>query len=120
MSITVGAIYKAFPNFNQTDMIKLMNGKTDFDGRSEVSLKSIAEYNGGLAQELSIFTAKKEGRNYTEMLSETKLEVVRKAGAVNEDDGSKKKDNNPIPANIQMDKSVFTIRAEKENSQKNV
>ncbi len=120
MSITVGAIYKAFPNFNQTDMIKLMNGKTNFDGRSEVSLKNIAEYDGGLAQELSIFTAKKEGKNYTEMLSETKLEVVRKAGVLNEDNNSKKKNDKPIPTNIPMDKSIFDIRTEKENSQKNV
>lgn len=59
MAITVGDIYTAFPTFNPKDMIALM-GTKNFNGRSSVSLRNIANYKGGMAQELSIFVAQKE------------------------------------------------------------
>ena len=59
MAITVGDIYTAFPTFNPKDMIALV-GKDNFNGRSQVSLSKIASYQGGMAQELSIFVAQKE------------------------------------------------------------
>ncbi len=76
MTITVGDIYTQFPTFNEKDMIKLMNGKTDFNGRDTVSLANIAAYKGEFADELSVFTAKREGKSFVNMYSKDKRQEI--------------------------------------------
>ena len=110
MAITVGDIYTAFPTFNPKDMIALV-GKDNYNGRSQVSLSKIASYQGGMAQELSIFVAQKEGKSFTNMLTDSKREAVIEAGAIKqtENNKDKKQDKKSIPSHIPMDKSVFDI-----------
>lgn len=104
MAITVGDIYTAFPTFKPKDMIDLV-GREDFDGRTEVSLSKIAHYRGGMAQELSVFVAAKEGKPYTNMLSQTERQKVSEKANLAENTQPQK----PIPQNIPMDTSVFDI-----------
>ena len=106
MSITVGDIYTAFPTFKPKDMIDLM-GTEKFNGRSEVSLSKIAHYKGGMAKELSVFTAKKEGKSYTNMLSQTERQKVSEKAKINT--GENKTQEKPVPKNISMDTSVFDL-----------
>ncbi|MCM1009467.1 MAG: hypothetical protein NC390_01130 [Fusobacterium sp.] len=106
MAITVGDIYTAFPTFKPKDMIDLM-GTEKFNGRSEVSLSKIAHYKGGMAKELSVFTAKKEGKSYTNMLSQTERQNVSEKANINAD--GNKQDKKPVPQNIPMDTSVFDV-----------
>lgn len=113
MSITVGDIYKAFPTFKTEDMIKLMNGRSDFNGSSKVSLTNIASYNGGMANELSIFAAKKEGKSFISMLSDTKQENVQKSGVMK--DNNNQKDKWGTPNKIPMGTSIFNINNAKVN-----
>lgn len=111
MSITVGAIYTQFPNFDPKDMIKLMNGRTDFTGRDEVSLSNIASYQGKLSNELSIFTAKSEGKSFTNSLAEGKRnKVTAEAGIKNDITNDNNVNQNGLPAAIPMDKSIFDIK----------
>ena len=109
MTITVGDIYTAFPTFKPKDMIDLM-GTEDFNGNSVVSLNKIAHYRGGMAQELSVFTAKKEGKAYTNMLSEPQRERISEQGGVrlaeNKPDAAVQlRDARTIP----MDTSIFNL-----------
>ena len=109
MAITVGDIYTAFPTFKPKDMIDLM-GTEDFNGNSVVSLNKITHYRGGMAQELSVFTAKKEGKAYTNMLSEPQRERISEQGGVrlagNKPDTAAERRNAKI---IPMDTSVFNL-----------
>lgn len=111
MAITVGDIYTAFPTFNPKDMIALV-GTENFNGRNSIPLSKIANYKGGMAQELSIFVAQKEGKTFTNMLSDSKREAVIEAGAIKqtENNKDKKQDKKSIPSQIPMDKSVFDIK----------
>lgn len=63
MTITVGDIYTKFPSFRQEDMIKLMNGRTDFTGKDSVSLTNIASYTGTYAKRTIYFHGTK-GRQF--------------------------------------------------------
>ena len=107
MAITVGDIYTAFPTFNPKDMIALV-GTENFNGRNSISLSKIANYKGGMAQELSIFVAQKEGKTFTNMLSDSKREAVIEAGAIKQTGNNK--DKKSIPSQIPMDKSIFDIK----------
>ncbi len=107
MTITVGDIYTAFPTFNPKDMIALV-GTENFNGRNSISLSKIAYYKGGMAQELSIFVAQKEGKTFTNMLSDSKREAVIEAGAIKQTGNNK--DKKSIPSQIPMDKSIFDIK----------
>lgn len=112
MAITVGDIYTAFPTFKPKDMIDLM-GTEKFNGRSEVSLSKIAHYKGGMAQELSIFTAKKEGKTFTNMLSQGERERISEQGKVKTDETRSGNDTQkPLSRQIPMDTSVFDIKRE--------
>ena len=120
MAITVGDIYTAFPTFNPKDMIALV-GTENFNGRSSVSLSKIANYKGGMAQELSVFVAQKDGKTFTNMLSYSKREAVIEAGAIKqtENNKDKKQDKKSIPSQIPMDKSVFDIKNTKKGKTSN-
>lgn len=92
-------------------MIKLMNGRTDFNGRDEVSLSNIAAYQGKFSQELSIFTAQSEGKSFTNMLGQGKRDkVTAEAGIKNDNLNDNNAKNNALPAVIPMDKSIFDIK----------
>lgn len=109
MTITVGDIYTQFPGFNPQDMITLMNGRTDFDGSDAVPLANIAGYSGGYAEELSIFTAKQEGKSFMDMLhGEAGKKISAEAGI---QDDNKKSDNKTrgIQSSIPMDTSIWDI-----------
>lgn len=109
MTITVGDIYTAFPTFKPKDMIDLM-GTENFDGSSKVSLSKIAHYKGGMAQELSVFTAKKEGKAYTKMLSEPQRERVSEQGGIKPEKNTQNKSvPERNPENIPMDTSIFDV-----------
>lgn len=110
MSITVGAIYTQFPSFDPKDMIKLMNGRTDFNGRDEVSLSNIAAYQGKFSQELSIFTAQSEGKSFTNMLAEGKRDKVSDESGIKNNNSQDNNVNNGITTVIPMDKSIFDIK----------
>lgn len=106
MAITVGDIYTAFPAFKPKDMIDLV-GKKDFNGRTQIKLSNIARYQGGMAQELSVFTAKKEGKAYTNMLSQTERQKVAEKADINLADN--KTPEKSVPQNIPMDTSIFDV-----------
>lgn len=106
MAITVGDIYTAFPTFKPKDMIDLM-GTDKFNGRSKVSLSKIARYKGGMAEELSVFTAKREGTSYTNMLSQTERQNVSEKANISA--GDSKPQQKPLPQNIPMDTSIFDV-----------
>ncbi len=108
MSITVGDIYKQFPTFRQEDMIKLMNGRTNFNGRDTVSLQNIAAFKGQYDEELSIFVAKKEGKSFVGMLNGSKLENVQKETGIqaNKNNGSENKQGSNY---IAMNTSIFDV-----------
>ena len=108
MSITVGDIYKQFPTFRQEDMIKLMNGKTDFNGRDTVSLQNIAAFKGQYDMELSVFAAKKEGKSFVGRLNGSKLENVQKETGIqaNKNNGSENKQGSN---HIAMNTSIFDV-----------
>ncbi len=44
MTITVGAIYTAFPGFKPEDMIKLCDGNKELNGRTIIPLANIAAF----------------------------------------------------------------------------
>jgi len=113
MTVTVGDIYTAIPSFRPDDMIKLMNGRSDFNGRNTVSLANIASYSGSFAQELSVFTAKKEGKTFTNMLTESKREDVSKAGAIKPENTNQKTEKQNYTLPIAMDTSIFNLSPQK-------
>ena len=55
--------------------------------------------------------AQKEGKSFTNMLTDSKREAVIEAGAIKqtENNKDKKQDKKSIPSHIPMDKSVFDI-----------
>jgi len=115
MAITVGDIYTQFPTFKPEDMIKLMNGRTDFTGRDTVSLANIAAYKGQFAQELSVFTAKREGKSFVNMYSDDKRQEIAQAANINTDNkNGGKEQQKPVPGYIPMDTSVFDIAKQTE------
>lgn len=111
MAITVGDIYTQFPTFKPEDMVKLMNGRTDFNGRDTVSLTNIAAYKGEFADELSVFTAKKEGKSFVNMYPKDKRQEIAQAAQIKTDgqDNTKKNGQNAVPAYIPMEQSVWDI-----------
>lgn len=117
MTITVGDIYTQFPTFKPEDMIKLMNGRTDFNGRDTVSLTNIAAYKGGFAEELSIFTAQREGKSFVNMFSEDRRQDIAQAAHIQVDntDNDKNDEQKTVPAHIAMGTSVFDIAKRNEN-----
>lgn len=66
MSIRVEDIYKAFPNFKPADMQRLC-GTKNYNDKTIVNLKNIAAFGN---KDLSIFTARKEGENFINLLPE--------------------------------------------------
>ncbi len=118
MTITVGDIYTQFPGFNPKDMITLMNGRTDFDGSDTVPLANIAGYSGGYARELSIFTAKQEGKSFTGMLHGEEGKKISAEAGIQDDTHKSDKKARGIPSSIPMDTSVWDIA--QENTTQNV
>lgn len=116
MAITVGDIYTQFPTFNEKDMIKLMNGKTDFNGRDTVSLSNIAAYKGAFADELSVFTAKKEGKSFVNMFSDGKRQEIAQAANIqtNDQNGTQNSAQHYVPNYIPMGTSVFEFQKRNE------
>lgn len=110
MAITVGAIYTQFPNFNPEDMIKLMNGRTDFSGNDEIPLSNIASYQGRYSKDLSIFAAKSEGESFIKLVDKDNSAKIQKQAGINSDKADK---NNQTEGIIPMDKSIFDIENEK-------
>ncbi len=115
MTITVGDIYAAFPNFKPADMIKLCNGNENLNGRTQVSLANIAAFGD---EKLSIFAAKMEGKNFTNLLGEKARADVNAAIGVKHSGGPQPQ--NEIAQNntksIPMDTSVFDLtQSNKEN-----
>lgn len=107
MTITVGAIYSAFPTFNPKDMIKLCNGNENLNGRTVVPLANIAALGN---KDLSVFAAKKEGKNYTNLLGKQEQASVNAAAGIKETGQTPKADKDSNNAQvIPMDKSVFDI-----------
>lgn len=115
MAITVGDIYAAFPNFKPEDMIKLCNGNENLNGRTQVSLANIAAFGD---ENLSIFAAKMEGKNYTNLLGEKARADVNAAIGIN---ASEQRPQNEIAQNntksIPMDTSVFDLA---QNTKENI
>ena len=109
MTITVGAIYTAFPNFNPDDMIKLCNGNKDLNGRTVVPLANIAAFGD---KNLSVFVAKKEGKTYTGMLPKNERAEINSAAKLKDAEPVQEKDNNANSGReIPRDTSVFDIAA---------
>lgn len=107
MTITVGDIYSAFPTFSPEAMIKLCNGNKELNGRTVVPLANIAAFGN---QELSIFAAEREGKNFTNLVSKQERPKLNRAAGIkdteNPQTGNKNENNlNSIP----MDKSIFDI-----------
>lgn len=105
MSITVGDIFTQFPSFKPEDMEKLVGNK-NYDGRTAISLTNIASYKGQYAQDLSVFVAGREKQNYTKLLADGQRTQLNEQLGI-EESQMKQNQNNPIPAYIPMDKSVF-------------
>lgn len=111
MTITVGAIYAAFPNFNPKDMIKLCNGNEDLNGRTVVPLANIAAFGD---KNLSIFAAEKEGKTFTGLLAKNERAEINSAANVKNAGPAQEKDNNVNSGQgIPLDTSVFDIAANK-------
>lgn len=109
MAITVGDIYTAFPTFNPKDMIDLV-GTEDFNGRTQIKLSDIARYNGRMAQELSIFTAQKEGKNYTNLLSKAeRANISEKADIKTDENKPRDYAQHKGTGSLPMDISIFDI-----------
>lgn len=107
MSITVGAIYEAFPNFDQKDMIKLCNGNKNINGKTVVPLQNIAEFGD---KNLSIFAAKNEGTSFTSLLDESEEVTICSAANVELSPKTQDKDKRADSAQIiPMGKSIFDI-----------
>lgn len=121
MGITVGDIYSAFPNFSREAMIKLMNGRKDFEGKDAVPLINIARYKGQFDKELSIFTAKEEGKSFISLVSdEHNRNELAKTANISLDNNYNKNNitETAVPqAVIPMGTSVFDIAAQKRSQQ---
>lgn len=105
MAITVGDIFTQFPSFKPEDMEKLVGNK-DYNGRTAIPLTKIAAYQGTYAKDLSVFVAGREKQDYTRLLADNQRTQVNEQLGI-KDDTNKSPQNNPIPAHIPMDKSVF-------------
>lgn len=107
MTITVGAIYTAFPNFDPDDMIKLCNGNKDLNGKTVVPLANIAAFGD---KDLSVFVAGLEGKNYTNLLAKNERIEVNSLAKVQDTELSNQ-DNKMANSNsvIPMDTSIFDI-----------
>ncbi len=114
MTITVGDIYTKFPSFRQEDMIKLMNGRTDFTGKDSVSLTNIASYTGTYAKELSIFTAQREGNSFVNMCPEGQRAEISQEINVNKSERGETSNNRGIHQQIPIDTSVFDLAKQRE------
>lgn len=80
MGITVDNIYKRFPQFKPEDMEKLV-GRSNFNDNTQISLNNISKYRGSYDQDLSVFTAQKEGNNFINLLSgKKKINIAEDAG----------------------------------------
>lgn len=108
MAITVGDIYSQFPNFKQSDMIRLV-GSEDFNGRTVVKLSNIASFGN---RDLSIFVAKREGKNYTNMLGEKNRTEVNEVAGI-KDETPKNEKSESKQDKIPMDLSIFNMKDEK-------
>lgn len=121
MGITVGDIYSAFPNFSREAMIKLMNGRKDFEGKDAVPLINIARYKGQFDKELSIFAAKEEGKSFISLVSdEHNRNELAKTANISLDNNYNKNNitETAVPqAAIPMGTSVFDIAAQKRSQQ---
>lgn len=107
MTITVGDIYTAFPNFNPKDIITMLGSK-DFDGKTVVPLSRIAALDN---KNLSIFATQKEKDQFTNLLSEARRpEYIEAAGLQTNNKDNKKNGNSQA---IPMNKSIFDIDAQK-------
>lgn len=105
MAITVGDVFTQFPSFRPEDMEKLVGNK-NYNGRTAISLTNIAKYQGQYAQDLSVFVAGREKQNYTKLLADNQRTKVNEQVDI-KDDKNLPGQNNPMPAHIPMDKSVF-------------
>lgn len=107
MTITVGAIYTAFPSFKPEDMIKLCDGNKELNGRTIVPLANIAAFGN---KELSIFAAKLEGKNYTNLLAKNERAQVNEAAGVQDAEmSSKNQQEHGQEQVISMDTSIFDV-----------
>ena len=110
MTITVGDIYGKFPNFRPEDMIKLCNGNENLNGRTVVPLANIAAFNDN---NLSIFAAEREGKNYTNLLPKNaRTQINQEAGIVENTPDKKPGVNLQHQQAIPMDTSIFAIKSE--------
>ncbi len=114
MTITVGDIYSAFPTFSPEAMIKLCNGNKELNGRTVVPLANIAAFGN---QELSIFAAEREGKNFTNLVSKEERPKLNKAAGI-QDEQVSNQDNKTKSAQqaIPMDTSIFDVAANKKES----
>ncbi len=107
MAITVGDIFTQFPSFRPEDMEKLVGNK-NYNGRTAISLTNIALYQGQYAQDLSVFVAGREKQNYTKLLADNqRIQVNEQLGIKDNINQAEQNQNNPIPAYIPLDKSIF-------------
>lgn len=112
MTITVGAIYSAFPNFDPKDMIKLCNGNENLNGRTVVPLTNIASFGD---KNLSIFAAELEGKNYTNLLAKNERIEINSAAKVKDTDTAQENEKNlNTDSSIPMNTSIFDV-AQKKN-----
>ncbi len=107
MGITAGDIFTRFGENDTTKaLVRKLVGKDDFDGKTSISLYTIASYQGNMADELSVFVAEKEGKSYVDMLSDNrKTEIAQKTG-INSGTDENKNQIGKIP----MDTSIFDIQ----------
>lgn len=113
MSITVGDIFTRFPNFAPENM-RILVGSSDYDGSTQIKLSNIAGYTGPGAQDLSIFTAEREGRNFTNMLSKgQRTEVNAQVGIKDDSKDFAQNNSNAVSSVIPMDKSIWDIERAK-------
>lgn len=107
MGITVGDIYTQFPSFKPEDMATLV-GSSNYNGRTQISLRNIANYNGQFAKDLSVFVAKKEKNNFTKLLATNERNKLNQKLGINNE-------NQLAFNNIPMNRSIFDI--ERPNNQ---
>ena len=112
MAIKVKDIYDEFPHFNYEDMVKLVNGKRNFKDTDIVPLVNIAAFKGSFADQLSIWTAGKEGESFIKMIKDDakREKVVNAPGILTSETAQNDVNNND--GSIPMGKSIFDIEKE--------
>lgn len=106
MAITVRDLFQYDPNFDQAK-IRRLTGKTKYKKTDTVDLSRLAALND---KNLSVFAARKEGKSFVNSIQDDKMKTqIADAAGIKNEAKNQNNENDNIPANIPMDKSVFDL-----------